>query len=211
MTKKPTVQDVAQAPNVPPRERILAAARDLFHARGIRAVSVDDIAAAAQTNKMTLYRHFESKDLLIAEYVRALAACAEADWQRIEAANPSDPAAQLRCWIEETSKTLASSGARGCPVANAAVEIPEKGHPARAVIEEHKTHQREHVARLCRDAGFKEPENLADELFLLLEGANINVQSVGACGPSSRFGDMACALISARPRLHKSVSRRKSA
>lgn len=211
MTKKPTVQESAQAPNIPPRDRILAAARGLFHARGIRAVSVDDIAAAAHTNKMTLYRHFESKDFLIAEYVRALADDAEAEWQTIEGANPSDPAAQLRCWIEKTSQTLASCGARGCPVANAAVEIPEKGHPARALIEEHKTHQREHVARLCRDAGFKDPENLADELFLLLEGANINVQSVGACGPGSRFGEMACALISARPRLHKSASHRKSA
>ena len=48
--------------DIPPRERILDAARDLFYSRGIRCVSVDEIAAAAQTNKMTLYRHFESKD-----------------------------------------------------------------------------------------------------------------------------------------------------
>jgi len=192
----------------PPRERILAAARELFCARGIRAVSVDDIAGAAQTNKMTLYRHFESKDLLIAEYVRALARDAEAQWQAIEDAHPGDPLGQLRLWIEETGKTLATSGARGCPVANAAVEIHEKDHPARIVIEEHKTHQREHVARLCRESGFKDPENLADELFLLLEGANISVQSVGACGPGSRFREMACALISARPRRQKAAPRR---
>ena len=50
------------APRLPPRERIVKAARDLFYARGVRAVGVDEIAEAAGTNKMTLYRHFASKD-----------------------------------------------------------------------------------------------------------------------------------------------------
>jgi len=59
---------------IPPRARILAAAGELFYRHGIRAVGVDAIAEAAGTNKMTLYRHFDSKDLLIAEYVRSLAA-----------------------------------------------------------------------------------------------------------------------------------------
>ncbi len=68
---------------VPPKERILSAARELFYARGIRAVSVDDIAEAAQTNKMTLYRHFDSKDLLIAEYVKSLSAEADMVWQAL--------------------------------------------------------------------------------------------------------------------------------
>ncbi len=61
---------VSRTPKIPPRERILDAACDLFYSRGIRCVTVDDIAAAAQTNKMTLYRHFASKDLLVAEYLR---------------------------------------------------------------------------------------------------------------------------------------------
>ena len=55
---KPKAEETA----VPPRERILAAASDLFYRQGIRAVSVEAIAEAAGTNKMTLYRHFESKD-----------------------------------------------------------------------------------------------------------------------------------------------------
>jgi hypothetical protein len=46
-----------QGGSPPPRERILAAARELFYRRGIHAVGVDAIAAAAGTNKMTLYRH----------------------------------------------------------------------------------------------------------------------------------------------------------
>ena len=55
---------------IPPRERILAVASDLFYRNGIRAVGVESIAEAAGTNKMTLYRHFSSKDELVAEYLR---------------------------------------------------------------------------------------------------------------------------------------------
>ena len=55
---------------IPPRDRILAAAGELFYRHGIRAVGVESIAEAAETNKMTLYRHFASMDELVAEYLR---------------------------------------------------------------------------------------------------------------------------------------------
>jgi AcrR family transcriptional regulator len=199
----PNLEPVASATDaafVAPRERILAAAQELFYARGIRAVSVDEIAAAARTNKMTLYRHFESKDLLVAQYVRALAGKAESFWDDIARAHPGDPLAQLHAWAAGIGKSLSDESARGCAVANAAVEIPEKDHPARAAIEEHKTHQRDHLAQCCREAGFVEPERVADEIFLLLEGARINVQSVGRCGPGARFPAMVCALINSHRR-----------
>ena len=183
-----------------PRDRILAAASDLFYTKGIRAVSVDEIAEVAQTNKMTLYRHFQSKDLLIAEYVRALAEEADAVWPELARDHPSDPTAQLKAWVDFIAEKLGGPGARGCAVANAAVEIPEKDHPARTIIEAHKTHQRENLAQVCRAAGLDDSEQLADELFLLAEGARINLQSVGACGPGARFRDMALALVDTRSR-----------
>ena len=68
----PTAKRLKQQP--PPRERILQAARALFYRDGINAVSVDAIAAAAGTNKMTLYRHFSSRDELISAYLEQLAA-----------------------------------------------------------------------------------------------------------------------------------------
>src|SRR6266853_90660 len=64
-----------------PRERILSSALDLFYRHGIHAVGVDAIAEAAATNKMTLYRHFDSKDLLVAECLRRLAAETDAAWE----------------------------------------------------------------------------------------------------------------------------------
>src|SRR5271163_677056 len=105
---------------IPPRARILAAADDLFYRHGIRAVGVDAIAEAAGTNKMTLYRHFASKDELVAEYLRQSAKQADACWERFERAHPGDALAQLRAWLAEMAGHLAEADERGCALANAA-------------------------------------------------------------------------------------------
>jgi len=184
-------------PRVPPRERIIAAASDLFYRHGIRAVGVEAIAEAAGTNKMTLYRHFASKDELVAEYLRQSAKLADACWDRLEQAHPGDARAQLRAWLAEMADHLANTDERGCALANAAVELPEKDHPARRVIEEFKVAQRTRLIRLCRVAGLSEPDMLADELHLLLEGARVTSQSVGADGLGARLVRMGEAMIAA--------------
>ena len=183
-----------------PRERILAAARELFFRHGIRAVGVDAIAEAAGTNKMTLYRHFASKDELIAACLRQLAADKDAAWDAVARAHPGDPLGELQAWLALVDQHLCKMSERGCGLANAAVELPEKDHPARRVIEEAKTAHRERLSRLCRAAGLSEPERLADEVFLLIEGARISLQSVGPGGPGSRLSPMLQALIRAHSR-----------
>jgi AcrR family transcriptional regulator len=183
----------AKADLPPPRERILAAARDLFHRQGIRAVSVDAVAEAAGTNKMTLYRHFDSKDALVAEYLKQLAAESERWWQELHAAHPNDPEGELDAWVEQMCQCLADEGERGCPLSNAAVELPEKEHPARAVIEKLKSDQRRHVVELCRAAGYADPEHLADAIGLIFEGSRIDSQCGGPC--KARLPNMIRTLI----------------
>ena len=179
----------------PPRERILAASGDLFYRHGIRAVGVEAIAEAAGTNKMTLYRHFDSKDELVAEYLRCLANCAGKFWSDLEAEHPGDPRAQLRGWLAAMEAHVVDADQRGCALANAAIELPGKDHPARRVIEEFKSAQRDRLVSLCGATGIAEPELLADELFLLLEGARVSAQSFGPHGPASRLVRMGEALI----------------
>jgi AcrR family transcriptional regulator len=123
---------------IPPRARLLAVAAELFYRHGIRAVGVEAIAEAAGTNKMTLYRHFPSKDELVAEYLRHVAAAADRCWDTYEQAHPGDPLAQIRAWLGDMAHHLADTDERGCALANAAVELPDKAHPARRVIEEYK-------------------------------------------------------------------------
>jgi AcrR family transcriptional regulator len=177
-----------------PRERIIAAARDLFYRQGIRAVGVEAVAEAAGTNKMTLYRHFPSKDELVAECLRDFAKEADARWEAIERAHP-EPRARLRVWLARVAEHVSASGERGCALANAAVELPDKDHPARQVIEKFKKAQRQRLIQLCCDAGLTQPELLADELFLLLEGALVCRQSIGLEGPAARFVRMGEAII----------------
>jgi AcrR family transcriptional regulator len=179
----------------PPRERILAAASELFYHQGIRAVGVEAIAEAAGTNKMTLYRHFSSKDELVAEYLRCLANESGHFWDGLAAANPGNPRAQLSGWLAAMQEHVLDADQRGCAMANAAVELPERDHPARKVIEQYKAMQRKRLAGLCAAAGVAEPELLADELFLLLEGAHVSAQSLGRDGPASRLVRMGEALI----------------
>jgi AcrR family transcriptional regulator len=196
MTAKSTVT-LDKADKIPPRERILAVAAELFYRNGIRAVGVDAIAEAAGTNKMTLYRHFASKDELVAEYLRQSAKGEAANWERLQAQHPGDPLAQLRAWLKDMSSHVVNRDERGCPLANAAVELPDKDHPARRVIEECKAAARAKVIALCRAAGLKEPEQLADELNLMLEGARVTAQSVGADGLGARLVRMGEAMIAA--------------
>ena len=192
----PNFVNTASESRLAPRERIVAAACDLFYRQGIRAVGVDAIAEAAGTNKMTLYRHFASKDELIAECLRQVAAKADALWDRIEAAHPADPRAQLKAWVAAMSGHLQEE--RGCAMCNAVAELPDRTHPARAVIEAFKRGQRDRLARLCAAAGAAQAELLADELFLLAEGARVSLQSVGPEGPAARFARMAVAAIGSR-------------
>lgn len=166
-------------PGQPPRERILAAADDLFRRIGIRGVGVEAIAEAAGTNKMTLYRHFESKDALIAEWVRGIIATKERIWDELEAANPNDPVAQLVEWSRRTADAFAQMEERGSPILNSIAELPEPGHPARRVIDEHRLREHKKILKLCREAGFRDPELAADEFFFLLEGAKSCVQCIG--------------------------------
>jgi AcrR family transcriptional regulator len=179
-----------------PRERIIRTARELFRKHGIRGVGVDTIAEQAGTNKMTLYRHFGSKDDLIIACLRDVAGDADSIWADFEATYPNDPMAQLHAWVRVGAE-CAVGDARGCDMANAAVELAEGDHPARHVIEEFKTSQRDRLATLCRDAGIVKADLLADTLSLLIEGARVSRQSVGAEGPCAHFISIGEAVIAA--------------
>ena len=198
--------------DLPPRERILAAARALFYRRGIHVVGVDAIAEAAGTNKMTLYRHFASKDVLIAACLRELTREFDVAWETIATEHAGDPKGQLLAWLRHVCDFKENEAERGCALANAAVELPDKDHPARQVIREVKSAHRERLVSLCREAGLTDPEGLSDEIQLLWEGARVTAQSVGPEGLSARLIGMLEALVAAHtPRRGRNDSRSRPA
>jgi AcrR family transcriptional regulator len=189
--------DVLGEPAAPPRERILKAARELFYRQGLRAVGVEAVAEAAGTNKTTLYRHFASKDELIAECLREFGRELDAVWAEVALAHEGEPRDQLLGWLRAMAEYKANGTDRGCALANAAVELPDADHPVRRVIEDLKDRQRRRLVELCQRAGLRDPELLADELFLLGEGARVALQTLGPRGPVQHLAEMFETLVAA--------------
>ena len=163
----------------PVRGRILVAAGDLFHKHGIRGVGVEAIAEAAQTNKMTLYRYFDSKDELITEWVRGIVAHKEEEWKDLAAKHRGDPEGQLQDWSRRTAAKLREMEERGSALMNAFSELPDPNHPARRVLKEHKLRSYKRVLSLCKAAGFRDPAFSADLFTMMLEGAHSCGQAAG--------------------------------
>lgn len=177
------------------RERIFDTASQLFYAKGIRAVGVETIAAEADTTKMSLYRNFPSKDELVAEWLREHDVRFWKTWEAMASRYPNDPRRQIHAAFGLLAKHVADPRARGCPMANAAIEITEKDHPARKVIEAHKAKLRSRLIQICIRIGVPEPRLLADQLFLLMEGAQVTMQTLGVNGPARNIARSANTLI----------------
>lgn len=200
MTKNPKT-DGQSAPRKPDanrpsaRKRIFDTASQLFYLKGIRAVGVETIAAEADTTKMSLYRNFPSKDELVAEWLRDHDVNFWQTWDAMASRHPKDPRRQLKAAFTLLARHVADPKARGCPMANAAVELTEKDHPARKVIEAHKTKLRARLAQMCNQMGVRGPGLLADHLFLLMEGAQVTTQTLGVRGPARNVARAAEMLI----------------
>ena len=179
------------------RDRVFRTAAELFYRRGIRAVGVETIATEANTTKMSLYRNFPSKDALVAEWLRDHDLKFWQRWDAMSRKNRNDARRHLKAIFDLLARHVADPRARGCPMANAAVEITEKDHPARKVIESHKAKLHARLAELCTQMGARDPGLLADQLFLLMEGAQVSSRVPGARVPASNVARAASTLIDA--------------
>lgn len=186
--------DSRKQPRLSPRDRLVKAARQLFRRHGIRGIGVDAIADAASSNKMTLYRHFNSKDELIVECLQRAGMEMDGFWRELEDAHPGDGLAQLRAWVRRIAEHLGDDDCH-CEMMSAAVQLTDEDHPGRSVIRKFKDAQRDRVVELCRKAGVANAELLCDTLLLLIEGARVAQQSSGVQGPSARFAEIADAAI----------------
>ncbi|MEV4504685.1 TetR/AcrR family transcriptional regulator [Streptomyces klenkii] len=162
---------------LPPRERILDAAEELFSREGIKAVGVQAIADRAETTKMALYRHFATKDALVEEWLRIVAADYTAVFDRLEQAHPDEPRAQILGITRFIADGLPEISHRGCPFINSIAELPDRTHPARRLIETHKANQMRRLTDLCARAGLPDPDEAATEITFILEGAQVSTQN----------------------------------
>ena len=150
-------------PMTTPAERILATADKLFYTQGIRAVGVDTIAAQAGVSKRTLYNHYPSKDALIAAYLTT----------RFKQIAPSDAPAreQILGTFDRLERIFQATGFRGCPFVNAVAEIGDPKHAASRIAVEFKDQRRQWFRELLARVGVKDPDALAIQLQILVDGA----------------------------------------
>jgi AcrR family transcriptional regulator len=180
------------------RERILEVATDLFYREGIRAIGVDTIVARSGVAKMSLYRSFPSKDVLVAAFLAAADQRYWAWWDGVVARHPGAPREQLRALFRAVAKKTTSPDYRGCPFVNTSTEFPDAAHPGRAIALANKRELRARLGRLATSLGARDPESLADQLFLLMDGAYSTGQMLAAAGPGKALPDAADALIAAQ-------------
>ncbi|ORM60036.1 TetR family transcriptional regulator [Pantoea rodasii] len=171
-------------PRLPPRDRILQAAEALFYQEGIVRVTVDAIAEKAQSTKMTLYRHFESKEVLVWEWVTLLVEDYSNVLDQLAKQYTDDPAKQIDGFVRFILQNLSGTSQRGCPFTNTLAEIGDQYADVRSLIISHKQRQYERLELLCAGAGAKDPAILAKELTLILEGIQVVAQNHGFADPS---------------------------
>ncbi|MEU4894319.1 helix-turn-helix domain-containing protein [Streptomyces sp. NPDC044780] len=155
----------------PAARRVLDAAAELFYGQGINAVGVDLIAKRAGVTKKTLYERFGSKEALVAAYLRERDERWRA-WLTAEV-EKSPPAERVLATFDALAAWMRRENPRGCGFVNAAAELPDAGHPARQVIADQKRWLRTYLRQLCEEADVAAPDELADELLLLHEGATV--------------------------------------
>ncbi|MDA3921311.1 MAG: helix-turn-helix domain containing protein [Salinisphaera sp.] len=175
-------------------DRLLAAASRLFYEKGIRAVGVNTIAAQAQVTKATLYAHFGSKDGLITEHLRAREQRWRCDLERFLAGH-RDPASQLDAIFAAYRAWAIADDFRGCGFVNAAAELTDPTHPARAIINAHKHAIRFRLEDLAAAADCPQPSDTAEQWFLLLEGGMLTATLRREPAPLDRAHEMATRLL----------------
>jgi len=161
------------------KAKLFQTAARLFYQHGYRAIGVDTIAAEAGIGKMTLYRHFPSKDELIVAFLRHKD---HEFWEYFEQSTKDAPTARakLLAFFEALRWYVVSPACYGCPFINVTSEYPEVEYVGHQVALEHKQSVRVRFTQLAREAGARQPEALANALLLLMDGAYMAARMYGA-------------------------------
>src|SRR3954471_20902611 len=181
----------------PARDRIIAVATRLFYKRGIRAVGVDTVIAESGVAKTTLYKHFRSKDALIAECLHRLDDRYFRWFEHEVETRTDDPRGRLAALFDVLDDWFQRPDFRGCAFINASVELADPAHPARPAIANHKHRSRALIERLAEEAGLQDPPTVSDHLMLLMEGAIITALVEGDWQAARRAGAAATKLLHA--------------
>jgi AcrR family transcriptional regulator len=179
------------------RDKILETASDLFYKHGVRAVGVDLVVEKAGVAKTSLYRHFGTKDDLVAAFLERADDEFWDQWNHVSSQHQDDAQAELDAHLGWIGERVGELGYRGCPQINVAAEFPELDHPARKVAAAHKREMRRRLTTIAQGLNATSPDELGGQLTVLINGAFVSTH-IFEPGESTRLlRRAASALVSA--------------
>jgi AcrR family transcriptional regulator len=156
------------------RERVLEAAYDLFSRHGIRSVGVDTIVQEAGVAKMTLYRHFASKDDLALEFLKRREERWSKDWLQAEVKRrASTPGGRLLAIFDALGEWFARDDFEGCTFINLLLELDDTDDRVRQASVRHLANVRDFVRELAAAAGLDDADGFARQWHILMKGSII--------------------------------------
>ena len=187
--------EASQAPELSKRDQLLEAAWRLFYRDGYHATGIDRILAEAGVAKMTLYKHFRSKEELILAVLEKRSQLFWESFSRFLQAKKRTPDQQLLAVFEWLISWIKGKEFRGCFFQKAMAEYQEVQDPIHQAALAHKTAFHAEIRRLVAAAGLTRAKGLADQLALLVEGAIVNSHAIGSSTPAVHAKEAAVALI----------------
>ncbi|MDE1164660.1 MAG: TetR family transcriptional regulator [Pseudomonas sp.] len=176
---------MTRQPTTDPRETLLDTAEALIYQHGIHATGMDLLVKTSGVSRKTLYRYFASKEALTAAALR------RRDgrwmlWFETQVNQAPTPAERLLALFDVLGGWFASEGFRGCAFINTAGEMGDPNDPIRQVAREHKQKLQDFVQALCRAHDATDPQALARQLLILIDGAITVARVMGDLGAADQ-------------------------
>jgi AcrR family transcriptional regulator len=179
------------------RVKLLDAAEELFYERGIQAVGIDELRAGAGISLKRLYQVFPAKQQIVEAYLRRRDGRWRARLAEYVADHPDDPIPAVFDWLREW---FAEPGFRGCAFVNSFGELGSTEPGIADVVRAHHAAVREFLAGLVAELDVTDPEELTDQLWLLLVGSSTGAAIAGDPALADRARRAAQSLAKAATR-----------
>jgi AcrR family transcriptional regulator len=173
------------------RERLLAAAEELFYEEGVNTVGIDRVIERAGVAKASLYDCFGSKEELIRSYLVARQESRRARMTE-KLARYATPKERLLGVFDAMGELFAAPNFRGCAFMRASAEA-RTGSSLKSVCDDSRAWIRTLFTELAKDAGAADPASLAQQLVLLYDGASVSAQM--DCNPGAAAAARAAASM----------------
>jgi AcrR family transcriptional regulator len=152
------------------REKILATAEQLIYQNGIQATGMDLLVKTSGVARKSIYRYFATKDEVAAAALNARDV-RWMNWFRAESDQAPDARARILNMFTVLKGWFESEGFRGCAFINTAGEVGDPQDPIRLIAKLHKQKLLAYTLELCQQLDIADPEPLANQLLILMEGA----------------------------------------